>query len=152
MSTSETGVVFVDDGAVGFEAHSSDAGCVDGARHTFFAGNLEQGAGSLDVGRVHGLRIADPEAVVGGYMHQGSAATDGRAEGFGLEQIADDGFCLEAFEVAEIAGRADKEPQLRTPLGELTGDVRTDESGGSGEKDFHEGGIPKRLFYGRMGT
>jgi hypothetical protein len=83
-------------------------------------------------------------------MHQGVASTKGRAEGFGLLQITDDGFRRQAFEVAEIAGGADKEPQLRAPLCELASYVRTYESGSSCEKDFHEFGIPKRLFYGNV--
>jgi len=83
-------------------------------------------------------------------VHQGIAASDETAEGFGLEEIADDGFSLKTFEVAEIAGGADKEPQLRPPLCELTGYVCADEASGPGEEDFHKFGIPKRLFYGRM--
>jgi hypothetical protein len=81
-------------------------------------------------------------------VHHGVAAPDRRAKQFGLEEIANDHFSLETFKVSQIAGGADEEPQLRAPLCEFTSYMRSDESGGSGEEDFHECGIPKRLFYG----
>jgi hypothetical protein len=73
------------------EAHGGDRGGVDEARDVFFAGDAEQGAGAFDVGAVHGVGIADPEAVVGGDVEDSVAAADGVAEGVRFEEVADDG-------------------------------------------------------------
>jgi hypothetical protein len=86
--------------------------------------------------------IADPEAVVGGDVHDGVAAMDGVAEGAGFEEIADDSFCMvrsgqQAFDVGEVAGAAGEEAEVRAAGGELAGDVASYESSGAGEEDLH---------------
>jgi len=70
-------------------------------------------------------------------VHEGVAATHGDAQGFGLEQVADDSFGGQTFEVAQIAGGAHEEAKLRTLESQLPGNVRADKSCGSCKKDFH---------------
>ena len=106
------GRVFVDDHAVGAEVHGGHAGRVDEALHAGLAGHAQQFARAVDVGAVHGLRIANPEAVIGGHVDHGIAAGEAGSQRFRLRQIADEGVAGNAFEIGEIAGLADQHAQI----------------------------------------
>ena len=70
--------VFIDDQAIGAEVHGGDAGGVDEALHAGFARHAQQFAGAVDVGAIHRLRVADPEAVIGGDVHDEHRIRQGR--------------------------------------------------------------------------
>ena len=100
--------VFVDDQAVSAEVHGGDRGGVDDALDAGFASHAEEFASAVDVGAVHGLRITNPEAVVGGDVHEGVAPFETGAEGLWIEEIAEVGLAANAFQVCEVAGFADE--------------------------------------------
>ena len=118
--------------------HGGDAGGVDDAGDAGFAGQAQQVAGAVDVGAVHRIGVANPEAVVGGNVHHCVAALERGREGFGLGEIADDGVAGDAFEIGEIAGFADEQPEFSALIGKGFGDVMAYESGGACEEDFHD--------------
>ncbi len=131
------GRVFVDDHAVAAEVHGGDARCVDDALDAGFAGQLEQVAGAIDVGAVHGVGIANPEAVVGGYVDDGIAALKGGGVGVGLGEIADLGLAVDAFEIGEVAGLADEEAEVGAFSGQCAGHMMAYKSGGACQEDLH---------------
>ena len=69
--------VLVDDDTVSAEVHGGDGGGVDDAADIGFAGGAEEIAGAINVGAVHGVGVANPEAVIGGYVEDGFAALQG---------------------------------------------------------------------------
>jgi len=133
------GRVFIDDDAIGAEVHGGDAGGVDDARDFGLTGEAEQVAGTVDIGEVHGVGIANPEAVIGGHVHYGIAAGECGGEGLGVGEIADDGVPGDAFEILEVASFADQHSKIGAFSGEGIRYVVAYESGCAGEKDFHRG-------------
>src|SRR5580698_11258504 len=78
------GRVLVDDGAVGLESHRRYAGGVDDTPDALFAGDTQQLAGTVYIGGIHLLRIAHPEAIVGGNMEDEVAIAHTGTKRFGL--------------------------------------------------------------------
>jgi hypothetical protein len=79
-----------------------------------FAGEAEQIAGAVNVGAIHGVGVADPKTVVGGYVDDGIATLERGCERLRIGKIADDRVAFDALKVGEIAGPADQEAQVRT--------------------------------------
>src|ERR1700733_624310 len=48
------------------KAHGGNAGSMNDALDTVFGGRFKDSAGAVDVGAIHFVRIANPEAVIGG--------------------------------------------------------------------------------------
>ena len=111
------GRVLIDDGAVVLEAHGRDARRVDDACDANFARQLEQLARAVDVGGVHLLGIANPQAVVRGNVDQSIASGQRRSQLLRLAQIADNGLGIETRKRIEAAGRAGQQTQLRARVG-----------------------------------
>jgi hypothetical protein len=117
--------------------HGGYAGGVDDAGDLGFAGEAEKVAGAINVGAIRGVGIANPEAIICGYVHYGVATGERWGEGLGMGEIADDRVARNAFEVFEVAGFADKETEFCALSGKSFGDVVAYESGGACEENFH---------------
>ena len=98
--------VFIDDDAVGTEAHGGHAGCVDETFDACVAGQPQQLARAVDVGAIHGGGIGNPETVVGGDVNDSVDPGQRRLEIRRFGEIADEGFARDALEVGEVAGFA----------------------------------------------
>jgi hypothetical protein len=111
-----------------------------------FAGKAEQFARTVHVGSVHGLRVANPKAVVRGYVNDGATPSERWPERFGIGQVADVRVACNAFEVGQIAGFADQKAKLRTFGSQRARHVMADKSCCAGEEDFHSGTLRELSF------
>ena len=105
--------------------------------HAGFAGQAQQVARAVDVGAVHGVGIANPEAVVGGDVDDGVAAGERAVRRIQVGEVADDGVAGNAFEVGEVAGLADEQAEIGAFGGKRLGHMVAYKSGRACKEDFH---------------
>src|SRR6185312_11045819 len=92
---------------------------------------------SFNIGPIHLVRIAYPDAVISGHMKNNFTTLHGFAQGFRLAQITHSHFRAEVGNVVGAAGRANKQAQVRTLLSKRAGNMTADEPGGSCDECFH---------------
>jgi hypothetical protein len=95
------------------DANAADRAGVDGAVHSGGARGFQEVAGAVDIGLVEFGWVFGPETVVGGDVEEKSAAGYGVLEGYGVAEIAGDGFDVETVDLAAGAYQgADRVPAL----------------------------------------
>src|SRR5579863_405949 len=132
------GRIFVGGIPVTSESHRSDARGVNHAPDAVLARRFENSARALDVGTVHFVRIAHPEAVIGGDVKYGVAAGDGFVERGRSAEVAGGGFGVESFEIFQIAGRAYKQAELCALARQDASNVGAEESRSASYEDLQE--------------
>src|SRR5260370_5249963 len=131
------GGILGSDGANGSKAHGRDRPAIGPSTHATFLCGVNDCASAFDVGFVHLVRIAHPQAIIGGHVEHKLTARHGVLERSWITQVAACYFSAQLSNVFRSARRAHQQAQPSAALRQSAGHVAADESSGSCDERFH---------------
>src|SRR5579859_2315506 len=124
--------------AVRSKSHGCNARSVNDATYAILPRSFQNRARAIHIRSIHLLRIAQPEAVVGGDVKYRVASKHSLLQRRRIAQVAGRSFGVQSFKIFQIAARADKQAQLRSLPSENASDMRAEKSGSACDESFQE--------------